>query len=257
MTLPCQEHDVTRLGGADRPSNGGGTVMKDLEPAAGAWSRGEERGLNGLRDEVRALPARIFIGDPYQVSAGRRSPHICPSTRIALARSSRYQQQAPSGATQLARYGDRRRQRWSRMGEIDDDAERLCAVNQLTSAWRSDLCLNRSDRWREWQAPRSNEGECCSRIRGIDPPRHAEMQLRLHTINQHLVLRVSIVSRHPQPGCLRRVGERLHRWVTGMHHHHERQLARVTRRTPNGSRHELRLGGAILIEVRMEVEMVC
>ena len=142
------------------------------------------------------------------------------------------------------------------MGEINDDLERLCAVNQLASTRGSDLCLNRGDRCGEWQTPRDNKGECCSRIRGIDPPRHAEMQLGLHSVDEHLVIRVGIESSDLQPSRLCRVGERLHCWVTRMHDHHAWQLACATRCTPRGSRHEPRLGGAILIKVRMKVEMV-
>jgi len=44
------------------------------------------------------------------------------------------------------------------MGEVDDDAERLCAADELTSPRGSDLCLNCRNRGGKWQAPRGNEG---------------------------------------------------------------------------------------------------
>ena len=85
MPLPCQEHNVAWLGGADRRTNGGRTVMKDLETAPSARGRGEERRSNRLRDAVRILPPRVFVGDPYQVGARCRSTDCCASTRVALA----------------------------------------------------------------------------------------------------------------------------------------------------------------------------
>ena len=142
------------------------------------------------------------------------------------------------------------------MGEINDDAERLRAANQLASARGSDLCLNRRNRGGEWQAPCGDEGERCGRVRGIDAPRHRQVQLRLHAVDQHLVIRVGIKSSDLQPSRLCRIGERLHRWVAGMHHDHPRQLARATRCAAHCSRHELRLRGAIFIKRRMEVEMI-
>jgi hypothetical protein len=82
------------------------------------------------------------------------------------------------------------------MGEVDDDTERLCAADELTSSWGSDLSLDRSDRCREWQAPGRNKSERRSSICSIDPTRHAEMQLSLYAIDQDLMLGVGIESSH-------------------------------------------------------------
>jgi hypothetical protein len=80
------------------------------------------------------------------------------------------------------------------MGEINDDAERLSAADELTSSRGSDLSFDRSDCCREWQVPGGNKGERRSSIRSIDPTWHAEMQFSLYAIDQNLVLGVGIES---------------------------------------------------------------
>lgn len=110
MALPCQKHDIAWLGSADRGTNRGRAVMKDLEAAASTRSGGEERGSDRFRDAVRILTPRVFVGDPHQVRARCGLPDRCTSTWVALPCSTGNEQQASFGAAQLARHRHRRRQ---------------------------------------------------------------------------------------------------------------------------------------------------
>ena len=110
MALPCQKHDVAWLGSADRGTDRGRAVMKDLEAAASTRSSGEERSPDRFCNEVRILTPRVFVGDPHQVRARCGLPDRHTSTWVALTCSTGNQQQASFGAAQLARHRHRRRQ---------------------------------------------------------------------------------------------------------------------------------------------------
>jgi hypothetical protein len=103
MPLPRQKHDVTRSSSADRRTDGGRAVMKDLHATPRPRRGGEERGLNRLSNNVRILAPWVFIRNPHRIGSGCRSSNRRASARVAFTCGTRNKEEAAGRATEATR----------------------------------------------------------------------------------------------------------------------------------------------------------